>query len=188
MKRASCKFSDTITTCLIQEREQGEEVRNCNCGMETAIFGAGCFWGVQASLDTLPGVTETTVGYAGGEEANPTYELVCSHITKHVEVVEVKFDPTQISYEQLVRHFFAMHDPTQMNRQGPDVGWQYRSVIFTYSDTQREIAEKVKNELNATEKYANHITTSIEPAPAFWPAEEYHQKYSEKNGGGVCHI
>jgi peptide-methionine (S)-S-oxide reductase len=156
--------------------------------METATFGAGCFWGVQAAFDKIDGVIETTVGYAGGVEDNPTYELVCSHTTKHVEVVEVKFDPSKLSYEQLVREFFALHDPTQENRQGPDVGWQYRSVIFTYSNEQRDVAEKVKNELNATEKYAHRIATSIESAPTFWRAEEYHQKYIEKGGAAACHI
>lgn len=155
---------------------------------EKATFGAGCFWGVQASFDALPGVVETAVGYMGGEEPNPTYELLCSHTTAYVEVTEVTFDPAHASYEALVRHFFAMHDPTQVNQQGPDIGWQYRSVIFTHSDEQRSTAERIAAELNATERYHNTIATTIEPATTFWRAEEYHQKYAEKHGGAVCHV
>jgi peptide-methionine (S)-S-oxide reductase len=156
--------------------------------MEKATFAAGCFWGVEASFLTVPGVTDAVSGYAGGHIEHPTYEQVCGGATGHAESVEVTFDPQQVSYETLVRKFFALHDPTQMNRQGPDVGEQYRSVIFYHSPEQKEIAEKVAKEL-APQYYPKTIATSIEPAQTFWKAEEYHQRYAEKHPGRVvCHI
>jgi peptide-methionine (S)-S-oxide reductase len=153
-----------------------------------ATFGAGCFWGVEMSFRRLDGVTDTAVGYAGGHLENPTYRDVCSHGTGHAEVVEVEFDPAQISYESLLEAFFEIHDPTQVNRQGPDVGDQYRSVIFFHSPEQRETAERTKAELEASGRFARPIATAIEPAPTFWRAEEYHQRYIEKHGGGGCAV
>lgn len=155
---------------------------------ETATFAAGCFWGVEGSFRAVPGVVDAISGYAGGHVEHPTYEQVCEGTTGHAESVEVTFDTTKVSYETLVRKFFAIHDPTQMNRQGPDVGEQYRSVIFYHSDAQKQIAEKVKAEL-APNYFPKTIATSIEPAKTFWKAEEYHQRYAEKHPGQVvCHI
>lgn len=149
-----------------------------------AMFGAGCFWGVQSAFDALPGVLKTQVGYAGGRRENPSYEQVCSDATGHAEVVWLEFDPAKISYETLVQHFFSLHDPTQLNRQGPDIGSQYRSVIFTYDDRQSELAAALRDGL----KLARPVVTQIVPAPAFWPAEEYHQKYLAKRGRNACHF
>lgn len=156
--------------------------------LQKATFAAGCFWGVEASFLTVPGVSDAVSGYAGGHIENPIYGQVCEGTTGHAESVEVSFDPGKVSYETLVRKFFALHDPTQMNRQGPDVGEQYRSVIFYHSPEQKEIAEKVKNEI-APNYLPKTIATSIEPAQTFWRAEEYHQRYAEKHPGRVvCHI
>lgn len=153
-----------------------------------ATFGAGCFWGVEMSFRRLDGVTDAAVGYAGGHTENPTYTEVCGHGTGHAEVVEVEYDPAVISYEDLLDAFFAMHDPTQVDRQGPDIGDQYRSVIFFHSPEQRAAAEKAKAELDASGKFARPVATLIEPAPTFWRAEEYHQRYIEKRGGGGCAV
>ena len=155
---------------------------------ETATFGAGCFWGVEERFRTTEGVTDTEVGYAGGHTQNPTYQQVCSHTTGHAEVVQLRYDPEQITYEDLLAIFFEMHDPTQVNRQGPDVGDQYRSVIFYHTDAQKQAAEKMKAELDASGAYARPVATQIEPAPTFWPAEDYHQEYFRKRGGGACHF
>ena len=156
--------------------------------MERALFAAGCFWGVEASFRTVPGVADAVSGYSGGHLERPTYEQVCAGDTGHAETVEVSFDPHTVSYETLVRKFFALHDPTEVNRQGPDVGAQYRSVIFYLSPEQREIAKRVKAEL-ASQYFPKTIATSIEPAQPFWKAEEYHQRYAEKHPGRVvCHI
>ena len=154
--------------------------------MEEAIFAAGCFWGVQYYLDQIPGVTGTTVGYTGGEMEDPTYEEVCSHTTGHAEAVLLEFDTSQINFEDLCRHFFRLHDPTQLNRQGPDVGDQYRSAIFYVTDTQRETAERVRDELQS--QYDQPIVTAIEKTGPFYRAEEYHQKFTEKTGRGMCHV
>lgn len=153
-----------------------------------ATFGAGCFWGVEMSFRRLTGVTDTAVGYAGGHTERPTYQDVCGHGTGHAEVVEVEYDPAVISYEDLLDAFFAMHDPTQVDRQGPDVGDQYRSVIFFHSPEQRAAAEKAKAELDASGRFARPVATAVEPAPTFWRAEEYHQRYIEKHGGGGCAV
>ncbi|MEX1310481.1 MAG: peptide-methionine (S)-S-oxide reductase MsrA [Candidatus Sulfomarinibacteraceae bacterium] len=153
-----------------------------------ATFGAGCFWGVEMSFRRLEGVTDAAVGYAGGRTDNPTYSEVCSHGTGHAEVVEVEYDPAVISYEDLLDAFFAMHDPTQVDRQGPDIGDQYRSVIFFHSPEQRAAAEKAKAELDASGRFARPVATAVEPAPTFWRAEEYHQRYIEKHGGGGCAV
>ena len=154
--------------------------------MEKALFGAGCFWGVQADFDSLPGVVATQVGYAGGVAERPTYEMVCTGRTGHAEVVEVEFDPSVISYRQLLAAFFSLHDPTQLNRQGPDVGTQYRSVIFAQTAEQGAEAAEVIAALNAAG--ARKIATTIEPEATFWPAEDYHQKYLAKRGQGSCRI
>lgn len=154
--------------------------------MEQAIFAAGCFWGVQDYFDHVPGVTGTTVGYTGGTTENPTYEDVCSHITGHAEAVLIEFDASTISYETLLKQFFRMHDPTQLNRQGPDVGDNYRSAVFYVTDGQKETAERVMAELQP--KYNGKIVTEITQAGPFYRAEEYHQKYTERTGRGACHI
>lgn len=154
--------------------------------MEQAIFAAGCFWGVQYYFDQVPGVTTTTVGYTGGNLEDPTYEDVLTHTTGHAEAVLVEFDANKVSYETLVRQFFRMHDPTQLNRQGPDVGDNYRSAIFYVTDEQKEIAEKVMEELQS--KFDGKIVTQIVQAGPFYQAEEYHQKYTEKTGRGACHV
>jgi peptide-methionine (S)-S-oxide reductase len=156
--------------------------------MEKAAFGAGCFWGVEAEFRKLKGVKATTVGYMGGETENPTYEDVCTDETGHAEVVLVEFDPAEISYETLLQNFWRLHDPTQVNRQGPDTGSQYRTVIFTYSPTQEEAAKRAKKALSDSGRYQKPVATLIEPAPTFYKAEDYHQQYLEKRGLASCHI
>jgi methionine-S-sulfoxide reductase len=151
-----------------------------------ALFGAGCFWGVQFYFDQIPGVTKTTAGYSGGHTKNPTYDDVCGHMTGHAEVVQVEFDPGKVSYQLLVKHFFRMHDPTQLNRQGPDIGDEYRSIILYFDDLQRTIAEKLRDE--AQSKSKESIVTQIVPAGTFYKAEAYHQKFAERTGIGMCHI
>lgn len=155
--------------------------------MEKATFGAGCFWGVEHFFRDVPGVSEAVSGYAGGAVANPTYRQVCSGATNHAEVVEVTFDPAKVSYAALVDLFFKMHDPTQLNRQGPDHGTQYRSAIFTHSPEQARVAQERLDAAKASGRYRKPIVTVIEPAQAFWRAEDYHQRYFEKNGGS-CHV
>ena len=156
--------------------------------MEKATFGAGCFWGVESFFRQVPGVIEAFAGYAGGHVDNPTYKQVCTDKTGHAEVVEVTFDPAKVSYDKLVDVFFMNHDPTQLNRQGPDVGTQYRSVIFFHSTEQERIAKRKKDELASSGRFKRPIVTSIEPATAFWKAEEYHQRYFEKNNLPSCHV
>jgi len=153
-----------------------------------ATFAAGCFWSVEARLGEISGVIETTVGYEGGHVQGPTYKDVCTDQTGHAEVVQVLFDPSRVSYDTLLDHFFALHDPTQLNRQGPDLGTQYRSVIFVHTEDQRREAELKIAELNAAGVYRNRIVTTVEPASTFWEAEEYHQRYLEKRGMVACHI
>lgn len=155
---------------------------------EKAIFAAGCFWGIEELFRTLPGVIETTVGYTGGKTKNPSYEDVCSHTTGHAEAVEVEFDPKKVSYEELLDGFWKGHDPTTLNRQGPDVGSQYRSAIFYLDESQKEAAQASKEALQQKAKYAEPIVTEISRAEPFYRAEEYHQKYFLKNGGASCHI
>jgi peptide-methionine (S)-S-oxide reductase len=155
---------------------------------ETALFGAGCFWGVEAAFRQIPGVISTRAGYTGGTVANPTYKEVCSDRTGHAETVEVVYDPARVSYEQLLRVFWENHDPTTFNRQGPDVGSQYRSVIFYTSPAQRDLARASLAAEQASGKYRRQIVTAIEPASPFYPAEEYHQQYLEKRGLASCHI
>ncbi len=156
--------------------------------MEKATFGAGCFWGVEAEFRKLKGVKQTEVGYEGGHTERPTYQDVCTDRTGHAEVVQVEFDPAEVSYQDLLNVFWENHDPTQLNRQGPDVGTQYRSVIFYHDDAQRQIAEQSKRERAESGKYRRPIATQIAPATVFWPAEEYHQQYLEKRGLANCHI
>jgi peptide-methionine (S)-S-oxide reductase len=156
--------------------------------MATATFGAGCFWGVEARFQQLPGVIETAVGYEGGQLDNPTYKDVCTDRTGHAEVVEVKFDPAQVSYQRLLDLFFELHDPTQLNRQGPDWGAQYRSVIFVHSLEQEAAAKATIARLTEQKAFKKPIVTQVLPAETFWRAEEYHQKYLEKRGALSCHI
>lgn len=155
--------------------------------METATFAAGCFWGVEAAFRKLPGVIDTEVGYTGGHTDQPTYEQVCRNDTGHVEAVRVQYDPQRITYGQLVDAFFAMHDPTQLNRQGPDLGSQYRSAIFVASPEQAAAAGRAKAKLERSGAYRRPVVTEIAPAGPFWRAEEYHQRYFEKHGSAACH-
>jgi len=155
--------------------------------MEKALFGAGCFWGVEDFFLQVPGVSDAVSGYAGGTTQNPTYKQVCAGDTYHAEVVEVTFDPEKVSYAALVDLFFKMHNPTQLNRQGPDFGTQYRSVIFTHGPEQARIAADRLEAAKASGRYKSPIVTQIEPAPAFWRAEDYHQRYLKKHGGS-CHV
>ena len=156
--------------------------------MEKATFGAGCFWGVETAFRNIEGVSDVAVGYQGGQTQNPTYQDVCYKNTGHAEVVEVDFDPALVSYEQLVRFFFETHDPTQHNRQGPDIGDQYRSVIFTHSEEQAQVAQQVKDELDQSGAFKRPIATVIEDAPQFYRAEDYHQQYLAKRGQASCRI
>jgi methionine-S-sulfoxide reductase len=151
-----------------------------------AIFAAGCFWGVQYYFDQVPGVLKSLVGYTGGHTENPSYEAVCAHNTGHAEAVLLEFDPGVVSYETLCLQFFRMHDPTQLDRQGPDIGDQYRSAIFYFDDGQRMMAEKVRQDCQP--KFNEPIVTEISVAVTFYEAEDYHQKYTEKTGHGMCHI
>jgi methionine-S-sulfoxide reductase len=155
---------------------------------ESAIFAAGCFWGVQFYFDEVPGVLETEAGYIGGHVNNPTYEMVCSHTTGHAEAVKIDYDPAKVTYKTLLRQFFRMHDPTQLNRQGPDVGDSYRSAIFYLDEGQKQAAQAAIDELGKTEEYSKPIVTALEKAGTFWPAEEYHQKFTKRTGRGMCHI
>jgi len=156
--------------------------------MEKATFGAGCFWGVESFFRQVPGVTDVVVGYAGGHADNPTYEQVCTDGTGHAEVVEVTYDPAKVSYDALLDVFFANHDPTTVNRQGPDVGTQYRSAIFCHSPDQERAARAKKEMVEAAQRFRCPIVTTIDKAPQFWRAEEYHQRYFEKNGLPSCHV
>ena len=152
---------------------------------EKATFAAGCFWSVEYQFSKLRGVLGTAVGYEGGALSEPTYQQVCTDRTGHAEVVELEFDPAEVSYGHLLQVFYDLHDPTSVNRQGPDLGSQYRSAIFYHSPEQKAVAEKVTAELNRT-RFDGAIVTRIEPAQQFWRAEEYHQKYAEKHPGHVC--
>jgi len=155
---------------------------------EKASFGAGCFWGVEARFREMDGVLETRVGYQGGDHENPSYEEVCTGKTGHAEVVEIQFDPQRLAYEDLLSVFWEMHDPTSLNRQGPDVGSQYRSAIFYHSPEQKMKAEAARQALDRSGQYDRPIVTEISPATAFYPAEEYHQRYLEKKGLSSCAI
>ncbi len=156
--------------------------------MATATFAAGCFWGVQARFDELRGVRSTEVGYTGGTAPDPTYEQVCSHATGHAEAVRVDYDPQQISYEDLLEAFFAMHDPTTKDRQGPDVGSQYRSAIFCHTPEQETAARAAISRLQEEGRFRRAVVTQIVTAPHWWRAEEFHQKYFAKHGRLGCAI
>jgi peptide-methionine (S)-S-oxide reductase len=156
--------------------------------METATFAAGCFWGVEAAFRQVPGVRATTAGFMGGTLAHPTYRDVCTDRTGHAEVVQVNFDPAKVSYESLLETFWKIHDPTQINRQGPDAGTQYRSAIFFHSPAQAAAARASKGKLEKLGVFARPIVTEIVPASQFWRAEEYHQQYLEKRGLASCHL
>jgi peptide-methionine (S)-S-oxide reductase len=160
-----------------------------NIVTERILFGAGCFWGVEEAFSDIKGVVSTLVGYAGGFLPNPTYEQVCTGNTGYAEVVKVEYDSKVISFEQLLEIFWNIHNPTELNRQGPDIGTQYRSVIFTTTEEQQKIAIEYKERLSKSGKYDKEIVTKIEPSNTlFWPAEEYHQKYIKKNSLRSCHI
>jgi peptide-methionine (S)-S-oxide reductase len=156
--------------------------------MAKATFAAGCFWGVEAAFRALPGVLSTRVGYIGGHSDNPTYKEVCTDRTGHAEAVEVEYDPTQITYASLLKIFWENHDPTQLNRQGPDWGTQYRSAIFFHDAAQEAQAQASKHALEESHRYSKPIVTQIVAAPSFYPAEDYHQQYLEKRGMASCHI
>ena len=152
-----------------------------------ATFAAGCFWGVEHFFAEVPGVLSTQVGYMGGTTKNPTYQEVCRGDTNHAEVVHLRYDPNQVSFETLVKLFFKMHDPTTRNRQGPDVGSQYRSAVFFHTDDQKQTARGVLRKLTADRAYKGRIVTQVAPAAPFWKAEDYHQQYFKKNPGRSCH-
>lgn len=156
--------------------------------MATATFGAGCFWGVEAAFRQIEGVTQTAVGYAGGHLENPTYKDVCTGATGHAEVVQVDFEPQRVSYDALLAVFWQCHDPTTLNRQGPDIGSQYRSVIFCHDDEQQSGAVASKDKLDQSGRYTRAVVTQIDPFGTFYRAEDYHQQYLEKRGQASCHI
>jgi peptide-methionine (S)-S-oxide reductase len=155
---------------------------------ELATFGAGCFWGVEAAFRQVKGVVATAAGYEGGRTQNPSYRDVCSHTTGHAEVVQVEYDPTRVSYDDLLKIFWAEHDPTQLNRQGPDIGDQYRTVIFYHTPEQQAAAEASKAALERSGAYRRPIVTQIVPATEFYRAEDYHQQYLEKRGLSTCNL
>jgi peptide-methionine (S)-S-oxide reductase len=156
--------------------------------MAKATFAAGCFWGVEATFRQIPGVTATRVGYTGGNMADPTYKDVCTDRTGHAEAVEVEYDPAKVSYDQLLNVFWENHDPTQLNRQGPDFGSQYRSAIFYHSPEQQQLAEASKQAREKSGQYSRPVVTQIVPEAKFFEAEDYHQQYLEKRGMATCHI
>jgi peptide-methionine (S)-S-oxide reductase len=156
--------------------------------MEQATFGAGCFWGVESFFREVPGVTDAVSGYAGGHVENPTYRQVCSGTTGHAEAVQVTYDPAKVGYDRLLDIFFANHDPTTLNRQGPDVGTQYRSVIFAHTPAQERLARAKIEALTAAGRFRRPLVTAVEPFRNFYRAEEYHQRYFEKNGLPSCHV
>jgi peptide-methionine (S)-S-oxide reductase len=156
--------------------------------MAKATFGAGCFWGVEETFRQIPGVLGTAVGYSGGALDHPTYKDVCTDRSGHAEVVEVEYDPARVPYDALLDVFWNAHNPTQRNRQGPDVGTQYRSAIFFHSPEQEAAAKASKERLEKSGRFPRPIVTEITPAQPFWRAEEYHQRYFEKRGGGSCHV
>jgi peptide-methionine (S)-S-oxide reductase len=155
--------------------------------LQKATFAAGCFWGVEEAFTKIKGVKSTRVGYIGGNLPSPTYEDVCTDRTGHAEALQVKYDPKEISYEELLDLFWSIHNPTTKNRQGPDIGSQYRSIIFYHTPEQESIAKKSKQELDDSNRFQNKIVTEIVPASTFYPAEDYHQKYYQKIGGGSCY-
>jgi peptide-methionine (S)-S-oxide reductase len=168
-------------------KEVKPEIGEKPAQLEKATFGAGCFWGVEATFRQMPGVWRTLVGYSGGHKDNPTYKEVCADNTGHAEVVQVEYDPTKVKYEDLLQVFWENHNPTTLNRQGPDVGTQYRSAVFYHNEEQKQLAEKSKQELSASGKWSKPIVTEISAAKPFYEAEDYHQQYLEKRGMSSCH-
>lgn len=150
--------------------------------MEVAFFAGGCFWGIEAAFQQIPGIKSTRVGYMGGHTNEPTYQDVCSDKTGHAETVAIEFDETIVSYQSLLKHFFSMHNPTEIDRQGPDIGSQYRSVVFYTTNEQKEQAEKFIADINLSDQYSVPVATEVVPASTFWPAEDYHQSYFMKIG------
>ena len=181
-----CLNSASLKFVEAGKEKAGEEKAGAQDGLAQAAFGAGCFWGVEAAFREVSGVQETAVGYQGGTVKNPSYEDVCSGRTGHAEVVHVEYDPAEVSYDKLLELFWAEHDPTTPNRQGPDVGTQYRSVIFYYTPAQKAAAEASKAKLEASGRFKRPIVTQIVAAPDFYRAEEYHQRYLEKRGQRSC--
>jgi len=175
-----------LNSAALKFVDASEEKTGVQAGLVQASFGAGCFWGVEAEFRQLPGIRETAVGYQGGTLKNPSYEDVCTGRTGHAEVVHIEFNPSEVSYEKLLEVFWANHDPTTLNRQGPDTGTQYRSVIFYYTPAQKTAAEKSKAALEASRRFPRPIVTQILPAPDFYRAEEYHQRYLEKRNQRSC--
>ena len=183
----SCRSTNKDSTMTTQQNtpESDPETKNLQNEQgefEKATFAAGCFWYVEHAFANVPGVNSTTVGYIGGKTDSPTYQQVCSHTTGHAEAVEVEFDPNELSYKQLLGTFWSIHDPTQLNRQGPDIGDQYRSAIFFHNQQQENQAKLSKQTLESSGRFVKPIVTDIVPAEKFYPAEEYHQDYFEKHG------
>jgi methionine-S-sulfoxide reductase len=174
-------------TSMTYQSDSGSESRAENGRTETAIFAAGCFWGVEDAFQNMPGVIDVVSGYTGGRVENPTYRQVCRDDTGHAEAVKVTYDPRKVSYEDLVEKFWEIHNPTQVNRQGPDFGSQYRSAIFYLNDTQKQVAQRSKQQLEESGTHSRPIATEITEAGTFYPAEEYHQDYIAKKGGQACH-
>lgn len=168
--------------------ESKTDMQTTNAKTQLATFGAGCFWGVEERFRQTPGVVATAVGYMGGKLEKPTYKDVCTDRTGHAEVVQVEFDPARVSYEQLLDLFWKSHNPTTLNRQGPDVGTQYRSAVFFHSPEQEATAKASKEKLQASGRFKKPVVTEITPAATFWRAEEYHQQYLSKRGLGACHV
>ena len=183
----------TATTLITKSHtltKTGKELTDASklpANLQAATFGAGCFWGVESTFRKMPGVLATSVGFSGGKTQSPSYKQVCYDGTGHAEVVDVVYDPAVIGYEKLLDTFFTNHNPTQVNRQGPDYGDQYRTVIFYHDDAQKGAAEKAKDALAKSGKWSQPIATQIVKFDRFWPAEEYHQTYLEKKGLDVCH-
>ena len=191
LHRTSDTPDDSTPTSEAKPSRKGiQAVESCDTasGQTAVLFGAGCFWGVEAAFAKIEGVIETAVGYAGGQVDFPTYEQVCTDTTGHAEVVRVVYDASVISFEQLLATFFTLHDPTQLNRQGPDHGSQYRSAVYTCSEEQFAIAERFRDRLNESGTLPRPVVTEVAEADTFWRAEEYHQKYLEKNRTAVCSI
>lgn len=180
--------SNNINTAVENSSGNSAESTSANATVQKATFGAGCFWGVEAAFRQIKGVISTAVGYSGGKYVNPSYKDVCTGRTGHAEVVEVTYDPSRVSYEDLLKVFWENHNPTTLNRQGWDIGTQYRSAIFYHTPEQKQAASESKSELDASGKYRKPIVTEVEPASDFYMAEDYHQQYLEKRGLSSCHI
>ena len=181
LRRMDTKTDSAVLTPAVEPKASAKR--------EVAVLAGGCFWGMEEIIRKIPGVIETKVGYTGGNLPNPTYKLVCSGLTGHAEAVQIAFDPSKISYEEVLGYFFRMHDPTTLNRQHNDIGTQYRSAIFYQFDEQKQTAERVKERVNKSGKFKKPVVTEITKATEFFSAEDYHQKYLVKNPGGYnCHI